>query len=218
MDVYAASCVWFLSCVAPFGGDTTETFLQITVDKLTIKEIESALELIVIDDSSEEDLKMVGGSPMAVDGEPEHGLKRWREEDSDDEDPLVFRHMKRADTRDVLEISKDEEGLGERVNRDAWHEMRVEERPSDPYAEVWEEIWDEELARMFREYDWAQEEAKVLGNEEAGTGGRLEEPKEEFILPEDPNDVVLEPRIDINSVVESNSYVSDEEDGVESIE
>ena len=26
MGVYAASCVWFLGCVAPFGGDTTFSF------------------------------------------------------------------------------------------------------------------------------------------------------------------------------------------------
>ena len=49
-------------------------------------------------------------------------------------------------------------------------------------------------------YDWAQEEEKVHRNEGAGAGGRLEEPKEEFILPIDPNHIVLDPRFDIDSV------------------
>ena len=91
-------------------------------------------------------------------------------------------------------------------------------RPSDPYAEIWAEIWDEELAKAFREHDWVQERPKILSNEEAGDGGRLEGIEGEFILPKDPNNIVLEPRIDIDSVVESNSYVLDEKDGEESIE
>ena len=37
-------------------------------------------------------------------------------------------------------------------------------------------------------------------------------------MPEDPNSIVLEPRIDIDSVVELNSYVLSEEDEEESIE
>ena len=37
-------------------------------------------------------------------------------------------------------------------------------------------------------------------------------------MPEDPNSIVLEPRIDIDSVVESNSYASSEKDKEESIE
>ena len=86
------------------------------------------------------------------------------------------------------------------------------------YAEIWEEIWDEELAKAFEEHDWAQERPKILGDEEAGAGGRLEETEEEFILPKDPNSIVLEPRFDIDSIVRSNSYVSDEEDEEESIE
>ena len=183
-----------------------------------IKEMEPPPEMIVINDSLEEDLKIAEGSPMAADGEPEQGMKRRREEDSDDEDPLIFKRIKRADTRDDLETSEDEEGLEEGVNQDAWCEMRVEEGPSDPYAEVWEEIWDEELAKTLREPDWAQKEAKVLGNEEARARGRLEEPEVELILPEDLNDIVLKPRIDIDNVVKLNNCVSDEEDGEESIE
>ena len=52
------------------------------------------------------------GSPMAVDddGEPGRGLKRQREEDSDDKHPLIFKHMKRINTENVLETSEDEEG------------------------------------------------------------------------------------------------------------
>ena len=63
-----------------------------------------------------------------------------------------------------------------------------------------------------------QERPQILGNEEAGAVRRLEEPEEEFILPENPNNIMLEPRIDIDSIVESNNYVSDEENGEESIE
>ena len=59
---------------------------------------------------------------------------------------------------------------------------------------------------------------KTFGDEEAGAGGRLEEAEGQFILPEDPNSIVLEPRIDVDNVVGSNSYVLNEEDEEESIE
>ena len=44
------------------------------------------------------------------------------------------------------------------------------------------------------------------------------EPKQEFILPEDPNDTILDQRIDINSVGGSNNYVLYREDEEQSIE
>lgn len=61
---------------------------------------------------------------------------------------------------------------------------------------------------------------KVFCNERAGAGGRPKEPEEEFVFPEDPNVIVLDPRIDMNSIVGSNDYVSDgefEEDMVERV-
>ena len=64
--------------------------------------------MIVIDDSSDDDLKTTEGSPMAVDddGEPGRGLKRQREEYSDDEDPLIFKYIKRTRAGNILEDSK----------------------------------------------------------------------------------------------------------------
>ena len=44
------------------------------------------------------------------------------------------------------------------------------------------------------------------------------ESEEEFILPKDPNDIVLVPRISINNVTGSNNYVLDGEDEEVSIE
>ena len=35
--------------------------------------------------------------------EPEHGLKRLREDDNDDEEPLSFKHMKRVGRWEILE-------------------------------------------------------------------------------------------------------------------
>ena len=216
MDGVSMEMTGQASIVEKSGKDMRRPFLHLTLERPTIEEVGSPPKMIIIDDSSDNDLKTTEGSPMAVDddGEPGRGLKRQREEDSDDEHPLIFKHMKRTNTENVLETSEDEEG----VDRDAWHGVRVEEGPSDPYAEVWEKVWDEELARVFQKHDWAQEETKILGDEGARNEEELGEPEEEFVLPEDPNDIALEPRFDIDSVVESNSYISDEEDGEESIE
>ena len=101
---------------------------------------------------------------------------------------------------------------------DAQHRIWGGEGPSDPYAEIWEEIWDEELAKVFQEHDWAQKETRIFGDEGVRSEEELREPEEEFVLPENPNDIVLEPRFDIDSVVELNSHILDEEDGEESIE
>ena len=44
------------------------------------------------------------------------------------------------------------------------------------------------------------------------------EPKEEYVIPENPNDVILEPRLGINNVVESSDEILDEEFPEEMIE
>ena len=85
------------------------------------------------------------------------------------------------------------------------------EGPSDPNAEVWEEIWDEDLERKFREHKWAQKEVKVIGALGAGAGAENEELEDEFISPSDPNDVRLIPRFDIDSIVGDIDDVLDRE-------
>ena len=44
------------------------------------------------------------------------------------------------------------------------------------------------------------------------------EPKEEYVILENPNDIILEPRLDIDSVVESSDEILDEEFPEEMIE
>ena len=145
------------SIVEKFGKEMRQHFLYITLERPTIEEVEPPLEMIAIDDSSHEGLKTIGGSLMAMDddGEPKRGLKRQREEDSDDEDPLILKHTKKIKTGTILETLRNLEDPERRVYEDVQYGIWGGERPSDPYAEIWEEIWDEELVRAFREYDWA---------------------------------------------------------------
>ena len=96
------------SIMEKFGKEMRRPFLHITLERPTIEEVEPPPEMIVIDDSSDEDLKTTEGSLMAVndDGELGRGLKRQREEDSDDEDPFIFEHMKRTRSGTILEDSE----------------------------------------------------------------------------------------------------------------
>ena len=125
------------------GKNMRRPFLHLTLERPTIEEVGSPVEMIIIDDSSDDDLKTTEGSPMAVDddGELGRGLKRQREEDSDDEDPLIFKHMKRTRAGTILEDSKDREDPEPRDCEDAQHGICGGEGPSDPYAEIWENIW-----------------------------------------------------------------------------
>lgn len=50
------------------------------------------------------------------------------------------------------------------------------------------------------------EEEKVLKAQEAGATREMGESKEDFILSKDPNDIRLDPRFDINSIVGSNPF------------
>lgn len=45
-----------------------------------------------------------------------HGLKRLRQDNTNDGDPLIFKHVKKARTRDVLQTSEDYEVLEEGTN------------------------------------------------------------------------------------------------------
>ena len=129
-------------------------FLHFTLERPTIEEVGPPPEMIVIDDSLDDDLKTIEGSPMVVDddGELGRGLKRQREEYSDDEDPLIFKHMKRTRAGTILEDSENLEDPEQRDYEGAQHGIWGGEGPSDPYAEIWEKIWDEELAKAFQEY------------------------------------------------------------------
>ena len=49
--------------------------------------------------------------------------------------------------------------------------------------EVWQKIWDEDLAKRFREHEWELDEEKALKIQEAGAREGLEEPRGEFIVP-----------------------------------
>lgn len=66
-------------------------FLHITLERPTIEELEPPSEMIVIEDSSEEDLKTTRGIPVVMDDdeEPERRMKRQREEDRHHEDPSL---------------------------------------------------------------------------------------------------------------------------------
>ena len=58
----------------------------------------------------------------------------------------------------------------------------------------------------------------MLCNEGARARGRLEELEEELIFPNDPNDIALDPRTHIDSVVGSNDYISNREFEEEAVE
>ena len=139
--------------IEEFVRGMEKPFMRITLEKPTIEEVEPPPEIIIIEDSSEEDLKTTGGSPMMIDGESKQGMKRRREADSDDENPLVFRHMKKTRIGTILETSEDLEDPTGGLYEDVQRGNRNGEGPSDPYAEIWEEIWDEELARTFWEHN-----------------------------------------------------------------
>ena len=66
-------------------------------------------------------------------------------------------------------------------------------RANLPHAKLCEEIWDEDLAKQFCEDRWSLGEQNTLKTQEARARGELVRPKEGFILPEDPNDIRLDP-------------------------
>ena len=81
-----------------------------------------------------------------------HVLKRPREDSGDDEGPLNFKQKKRVRIRDVLVTTEDLMVLKEAFVEVAPHSAWRGEGPFDPYAEIWEEIWDENIRRQFREH------------------------------------------------------------------
>ena len=61
--------------------------------------------------------------------------------------------MKKTKNGTILETSEDLEDLGRGVYEDIQHEIWNGEGPSDAYAKIWQEVWDKELAKTFREHD-----------------------------------------------------------------
>ena len=139
----------------------------------------------------------------------ERMMKRPREVEDEEDEPMIFKHMKRTRMRGIVDISEDEEDLKEEKQKNMPHKEYMIEGPSDPNVEVWEEIWDEDLVRKFREHNWAQEEVKIIGTTGAGAGAEREEFEDEFIFPSNPDGVKLVPRIDIDSVVGDSDEVLD---------
>ena len=45
----------------------------------------------------------------------ERGVKRPREAEDKDDEPLVFKHMRKTNVKDVLETSEDEEDLEKEI-------------------------------------------------------------------------------------------------------
>ena len=185
--------------------------LIITMKKPTIEEVEPSPKEATENDSSI--LSIPEGSPMKIDEEQqlERRRKRSRMDEEDDEEPLDFGHMKRPRAGDIIETSEDEESLEGGTHEDVQHEVWRGEGPSDPRVEIWEELWDTNLAKTFYEHNWAQGETKILRTAGAGAGRKPEEPEDEFILPTNPNDIKLIPRFDVDSVVGDIDEVLDRE-------
>ena len=79
------------------------------------------------------------------------GTKRSRCEDSEDEGPLIFPHLKKRyrNPIDLLEESDDEDERAQLINArpvNGW----PDEGPSDPRAEIRQEIWIKELEEEHR--------------------------------------------------------------------
>ena len=85
-------------------------------------------------------------------------MKRLRGAQDKDDEPLVFKHMKRTKVEDQLKISEDEEDLEkeipEYVQRKEWRMEGL----SDLYAQVWEEVYDEDHARIFHDHHRMRQE------------------------------------------------------------
>lgn len=137
----------------------------------------------------------------------ECGLKGPREDVSDDQSSLNFKHMKTIQLGNVLWTIEDsmvpKGELSELVLQNPWSG----ERPSDLYTEIWEEIWIK-TCWQFCEHHWSWGEQKPLKTQEVGDRGELDRPEEGLILLEDPHDTTLDPRFDI-SVIGSKNYVPD---------
>ena len=97
-----------------------------------------------------------------------------------------------------MNTSEDEKDLEEEIQKNLLPQEDMIEGPSDENVEVWEEIWDEDLARKFHEHHWAHENVKIIDTSEAGVGMEHEEIEAEFIFPSDPNDARLVPRVDVD--------------------
>ena len=145
-------------------------------------------------------------SPMMPESEDPRrkGTKRSRCEESEDEEPLIFPHLKKRhkNPMDLLEESDDEDEQAPMMTTrpvNGW----PDEGPSDPEAEVWQEIWIKELEEEHRRVNW--KEAKVQASEDevedCEDDGLFEEIMRNII--EGKEDVRIEPRMDIDSHVDS---------------
>ena len=62
-----------------------------------------------------EDMPVVG-SPMVLD-EEQRMMKRPREVEDEEGKPLIFKHMKRTEMRDIVDTLGDEEDLEEEIQK-----------------------------------------------------------------------------------------------------
>ena len=108
-----------------------------------------------------------------------------------------------------MDTSEDEEDFKGDTQRNILHKEHMREGPSNPNAEVWEEIWDEDLPRKCPKHNWAQEEVKIIGTLGARARREPKEPKDDFTFPSDSNGVRLVPKIDVDSVVGDTNEVLD---------
>lgn len=121
--------------------------LIVAMKKPTIEKVELPPEEVALEDLSKGNLPIVGGSPMVIDEvqRHDHGVKRPKEAQDEDGQPMVFKRMKRTHVEGVLETFEDKEDLEKEIPECVQHKEWEMEGPSDPYAEVWEEVWDKDL-------------------------------------------------------------------------
>ena len=82
-------------------------------------------------------------------------MKRPKEVKGEDNGPLMFEHIKRVRMGDIVDTLEDKEDLEKEIQRNMQYEECVIERPSDLNAEVWEEVWEKDLTKVFLKHDWA---------------------------------------------------------------
>ena len=93
-----------------------------------------------LEDSSKGNPPITRGSLILIDKELqlEQGVTRPRGAEDSDEEPLVFKNIKRIKVGNVVEISKKEEDLGNEILESIQYKEWGMEGPLDLYVEVWE--------------------------------------------------------------------------------
>ena len=92
-------------------------------------------------------------SPMIPNPEEprRQGTKRSRCEDSEDEEPLIFPHHKKR-CKNPMDLFEESDNEDEQAPMTAMRPVNgwPDEGPSDPRAEIWQEIWIKELEEEHR--------------------------------------------------------------------